>query len=156
MSSFFLRCSAGNGTLEILTSTPTVRVYRINLSTIKTKGTTVCLSGHVSLFWNMKGASICLSGIRNLPTWLSSWAKAQGLKINKLTSAYIPYLSNNARGVVLCGQYTKAKGCSYAQRNAEGLDTVVSRGILAIYHKPQRFLIAIIYHSCQAISIPSL
>ncbi|KAM9422819.1 uncharacterized protein ACWYII_020383 isoform 2-T2 [Salvelinus alpinus] len=32
-------CSAGNGTLEILTSTSTVRVYRINLSTIKTKGT---------------------------------------------------------------------------------------------------------------------
>eukprot|EP00063_Salmo_salar_P056867 XP_014031702.1 PREDICTED: uncharacterized protein LOC106587650 isoform X4 [Salmo salar] len=51
-------CSAGNGTLEILTSISTVRVYRINLSTIKTKGTMVCLSGHESLFRGMKGAPI--------------------------------------------------------------------------------------------------
>ena len=35
----------------------------------------------------------------------------------------IIYLSNKAQGGVVYGQYTSAKGCSYAQRNAECLDT---------------------------------
>jgi hypothetical protein len=37
-----------------------------------------------------------------------------------------------------------AKGCSSVQHNEECLDTALSRGILAIYHKPLRCLIAII------------
>ena len=48
-------------------------------------------------------------------------------------SDIVCYLSNKARGGVVYGQYTTAKGCS---RTAEWLDTVLSRGILAIYHKP--------------------
>ena len=53
-------------------------------------------------------------------------------------------LSNKARGGVVYGQYTTAKCCSYARRNAEFLDTALSPDILAIYHKPPRCLIAII------------
>uniref|UniRef100_A0A674ATX4 Unc-51 like kinase 4 n=1 Tax=Salmo trutta TaxID=8032 RepID=A0A674ATX4_SALTR len=56
------------------------------------------------------------------------------------------YLSSNApRGFVVYGQYTTAKECSYTRRIAEdSLDTALSRGILAIYHKPLRYFIAII------------
>ena len=32
--------------------------------------------------------------------------------------------------------HTTAKGCSYARRNTEYLDTALSYGIQAIYHKP--------------------
>ena len=45
----------------------------------------------------------------------------------------VRYLSNNTRG-----------GVVYERRKAECLDTAVSRGILAIYHKPLRCIIAII------------
>ena len=41
------------------------------------------------------------------------------------------------------GQYTTAKGCSYAQRNVECLDTDLTCGLLAVNHKPLRSLIAI-------------
>ena len=49
-----------------------------------------------------------------------------------------PYgsISNKALGGVVYGQYTTAKGCSYARSNTECLDTALSRGLLAIYHKP--------------------
>ena len=51
-------------------------------------------------------------------------------------------LSNKAWGGVVYGQYSTAKGCSYARCNEECLDTALSRDILAIYHKPTRYLIA--------------
>ena len=47
-------------------------------------------------------------------------------------------------GGVVYGQYTTAKGCSYAQHNVKFLDTALSRCILAIYLKPPRCTIAII------------
>ena len=49
----------------------------------------------------------------------------------------VAYLSNKARGDVVYGQYTMAKGCSCSQRKAECLDTTRSHGILAMYHKPE-------------------
>jgi hypothetical protein len=54
------------------------------------------------------------------------------------------YVRNKAQGGVVFGQYTTAKGCSYARHKAECLDTALSRGILAIYHNPPRCLTAII------------
>jgi hypothetical protein len=62
----------------------------------------------------------------------------------EIKGTVIVELSNKALGDVVYGQYTTAKGCSYARRNVECLDTAISRGILAIYHKPPRCLIAII------------
>jgi hypothetical protein len=56
----------------------------------------------------------------------------------------VVYLSNKAQGGVVYGQYTTAKACSYAWSNDGGLDTALSRGILAKYHKPPSYLIAII------------
>ena len=72
-------------------------------------------------------------------------------------------------------KYSMVKYCPYAQRNAECLDTALSRGILAIYHKPEvaycnyklvanvirtvkihvlSYLVhGLIYHGCQPISI---
>ena len=41
----------------------------------------------------------------------------------------VVYLSSNARGGVVYGQYTTAKDCSYAWRNTECLDTALSHGI---------------------------
>ena len=52
------------------------------------------------------------------------------------TEGDVVYLSNTAQGGVVYGQYTTAKGCSYAQRNMECLYTALNCGILAIYHKP--------------------
>uniref|UniRef100_A0A8C7HSK9 Suppressor of cytokine signaling 3 n=1 Tax=Oncorhynchus kisutch TaxID=8019 RepID=A0A8C7HSK9_ONCKI len=46
------------------------------------------------------------------------------------------FLSNKARVGGVYGQYTVAKGCSYTRGNVECLDTALSHGILAIYHKP--------------------
>jgi hypothetical protein len=46
------------------------------------------------------------------------------------------YLNNKARGGVVYGQYTTAKGCYDALRNTECMDTALSRGILTIYHTP--------------------
>ena len=54
------------------------------------------------------------------------------------------YLSNKAEGGMVYDQYTMAKGCSYARRIAECLDTALIRGIRAVYHKPPRCLNAII------------
>ena len=48
------------------------------------------------------------------------------------------YLCNKAPGGVVYGQYTTAKGLRAV------LDTALSRGILTIYHKPPKCLIAII------------
>ena len=66
------------------------------------------------------------------------------------------YLSNIARGGVVYGQYTTAKGCSYAQRNAEFLDTALSRGILAIYHKPRGALYKLVTNVIRAVKISVL
>ena len=101
---------------------------------------------------------------RLLTTRLSQFTNA---KINVI------YLSNKARGGVVYGQYTTTKGCSYAIRNTECLDTVLSCRILAIYAqtpempycyyklftnvKNKCFVIpvvySLIYHGCQPISI---
>ena len=41
------------------------------------------------------------------------------------------------RGFVVYGQYTTTKGCSYAWRMVECLDTALSREILPIYQTPE-------------------
>ena len=74
------------------------------------------------------------------PIWDAEKVPARGT----VGETVVLYLSNKARGGVVYRQYTTAKGCSYAQCNMEFLDTALSRGILAIYYKPQRCLIAII------------
>ena len=56
----------------------------------------------------------------------------------------VSYLHNKARGGVVYGQYNTPKGYSDAQRKAECLAIALSHGILAIFHKPLRCLIAII------------
>jgi hypothetical protein len=53
-------------------------------------------------------------------------------------------LSNNAWGGLVYGQYTTTKGCFKLRCNAECLDTALIHGIFAIYHKTQRYVIAII------------
>ncbi|XP_045074079.1 uncharacterized protein LOC121566685 [Coregonus clupeaformis] len=53
------RCTAGNGTLEILTSTSTARVYRIDLSTINTKGTTMYVECTVYLCVTTRPSQKC-------------------------------------------------------------------------------------------------
>ncbi|CAB1338999.1 unnamed protein product [Coregonus sp. 'balchen'] len=52
-------CTAGNGTLEILTSTSTARVYRIDLSTINTKGTTMYVECTVYLCVTTRPSQKC-------------------------------------------------------------------------------------------------
>ena len=44
---------------------------------------------------------------------------------------------------VIYDHNTMAKGCCYARRKVEFLDTAHSHGMLVIYHKPLRCLIAI-------------
>ena len=52
-------------------------------------------------------------------------------------SNHLVYNSNKAPwGFVVYGQYNTAKGCIQALRVAPCIITVLSRGILAIYHTP--------------------
>ena len=53
-----------------------------------------------------------------------------------LYRSWMVSLSNKARGGVVYGQYTMARGCSYAWRNAEYMDTALSRGILVTPQTP--------------------
>jgi hypothetical protein len=61
------------------------------------------------------------------------------------------YISNKARAVVLFGQYTTVR--AVLTHNVECLDTALSRGILAIYHKVPYYYYKLVTNIIRAVKI---